>query len=348
MKKLIYLTFIGLLGFLSACEKDGDQIFLPGDPGLPAITSMPDLTLTRNNGEQILEFVGTPVDPGFTASVKYFLEACAAGDNFSDVTLIQNATSASSFKISVSDLNGLLLKKFPADETSSVDFRIRAQLVVDAGTGAPGVGDDSFEYISETTNASVTLYGLPRLDILNSGIEQKIESALGNGIYSGYIKLDETMPFTLYDPDNAVTYGGSNNVLAANGAAIAPISTGWHKLTANLNDLTYELNDFRIGLIGDATPNGWSAPDQKMDYNAGSGLWEITLDLVAGSVKFRVNDDWSGSVNLGLGDADHPEYTLDNLWNNGSSQNIPIAEAGNYTIKLFIGESTYSATITKN
>ena len=85
-----------------------------------------------------------------------------------------------------------------------------------------------------------------------------------------------------------------------------------------------------------------------MEYDYQSNLWTITLDLTAGTVKFRVNDDWSGSINLGIGDADHPEYTINNLWNSGSSQNIPIASAGNYTITLFIGSSTYSCTITKN
>jgi len=347
MKKLIYITFVGLLGLLFACEKDGDQIFLPDNPTAPTIVSMPDLTLERNNGTNILEFVGTPVDPGFVASARYFLEACESGDGFNDVIQILSSNEATSFTISVSDLNGLLLKKFPADEVSSLDFRIRSRLVVDAGTGAPGAADDTFEYISETQTANVTLYGLPRLDLLNSGIDQKIESALGNGEYFGYVKLDETMSFNLLDPDNSVTYGGTDGTLEENGAAIPPLSNGWHQLSVSLNDMTYELLDFRIGLIGDATPNGWDAPDQKMEYNPQTGLWSITLDLVVGTVKFRVNDDWSGSINLGLGDADNPQYTMDNLWNSGSSLNIPIDEAGNYTITLSIG-STYSATITKN
>jgi hypothetical protein len=347
MKKLIYITFIGLLGLLYSCEKDGDQVFILENPVAPTIASMPDLTLERTNGTEILEFVGTPLDPGFVASTKYFLEACAAGNGFTKVISIANDIEPTSFQISVSDLNSLFLKSFTADEVSSVDFRIRSQLVVDGGTGAAGVSDDTYTYSSETENANVTLYGLPRLDILNSGTDQKIESALGNGEYFGYIKLDETMSFNLYDPDNEVTYGGSGGVLTANGDAIAPISTGWHQLSASVNDNTYELLDFRIGLIGDATPNGWDAPDQKMEYSSQTGLWSITLDLVVGTCKFRVNDDWSGSVNLGIGDDDNPEYTLDNLWNNGSSQNIPIDVAGNYTVTLSIG-TTYSATFTKN
>ena len=343
MKNKIFILFIGLIGLFASCEKDGEQIVMLDNPIVPTIVSIPDLTLERNNGLNVLEFVGTPVDPGFVASAKYFLEADESGNDFTNPTPILNGIVPTSFKITVSDLNGILLKKFPADVVSSVEFRIRSVLVVDAGTGA-----QTFEYVSETTSANVTLYGLPRLDLLDSGIDQKIESALGDGVYFGYVKLDLTTPFTLKNPDTEIVYGGSDLILAENGDAFVPFSTGWHKLSANLNDLTYELLDFRIGLIGDATPNGWSAPDQKMEYNPATGVWSITLDLVVGTCKFRVNDDWSGSINLGLGDDDNPEYTLDNLWNSGSSQNIPIAEAGNYTIKLSIGTTNYSATITKN
>lgn len=343
MKKTIYILFIGLFGLLLSCEKDGTQVVMLENPIVPTIVSMPGLTLERNNGTDMLVFTGTPVEVGFQVSAKYFLEADAAGNNFDDPIVILSEIKADTFKISVSDLNGILLKKFPSDAVSSADFRIRAALVVDGGTGA-----QTFEYNSITSTADVTLYGLPKLVLLNSGIDQKIESALGNGDYTGYVKLDLTMPFTLKNPDTDIVYGGSNSILAVDGAEFVPFSNGWHKLSANINDLTYEFLDFRIGLIGDATPNGWSAPDSKMEYNPATGVWSITLDLVTGFVKFRVNDDWSGSINLGIGDADHPEYTLDNLWNNGSSKDIPITAAGNYTVKLVIGASKYSATITKN
>lgn len=345
MKKLIYITFIGLLGLLLSCEED-DLVTISDNPTVPTITTMPDLTLERTNGTDTLTFEGTEVDPGFVASVNYYLEACASGNEFADVISIKSGITPV-FKIVESDLNELLLKKFDGDATSSVDFRIRAVLVIDAGTGAPGVSDGTFTYSSETTTKDVTLYGLPRLDLLNSGIEQKVESSLGNGEYSGYVNLDDTKSFTLYNPDNDITYGGSGGTLVKDGDALTPPVTGWNSLSVDINNMTYELEAFQIGLIGDATPNGWSDPDQKMDYDSKSGLWTITLDLVVGTVKFRVNDDWSGSINLGLGDDDHSEYTLDNLWNSGSSQNIPIDEAGNYTITLSIG-STYSATITKN
>jgi len=336
MKKLLYITFIGLLGLLYSCEKDGDQIFIADNPVPPSIVSMPDLTLERNNGTDILEFAISPVDPGFVASAKYFLEACATGDNFTKVTSIASKDLGENFEISVADLNGILLKSFPADETSSVDFRVRARLVVDGGTGAPGTSDDAFEYTSATETASVTLYGLPRLDLVNSGIDQKIESALGNGEYFGYVKLDAAMPFTLLDPDANVSYGGSGGTLTVNGPGIAVDGSGWYKMSASTNDLTYSTDAYMIGLVGSATPNGWDTPDQKMDYDAQSGTWSITIDLADGEIKFRLNDGWAW--NLG--------GTVDNLTQGGD--NIPVT-AGNYTITLTINsDDTGTCTIVKN
>jgi hypothetical protein len=348
-KIVLYISFIGLIGLLFSCEKDEDQIFMLDNPVAPTLVNVPNLTLERSNGANTLEFTGTPVDAGFQASANYFLEIAAAGTNFADPVTIASGIQPASMKITVSDLNGILLKKFPADAATSADLRIRAVLVVDAGTGAPGTSSNPFEYSSDTKTVTVTPYGLPRLDLVYSGEAQKIESALGDGNYSGYIKLAAGDSFTLLDPDTDTEYGfEGDETLVVDGNSISAIAEGWHKLTVNTNDLTYSFEEFRIGLIGDATPNGWDAPDQKMEYIPETGLWTITLNLTAGSVKFRVNDDWSGSINLGIGDADHPEYTTNNLWNSGSSQNIPIAEAGNYTITLNIGSSTYSCTITKN
>jgi hypothetical protein len=264
------------------------------------------------------------------------LEAAAAGTNFADPIVILTDVQNDSLKISVSDLNGLLLKKFPADKASSIDFRIRSVLVVDAGTGAPGTGNAPFEYISKTSNANVTLYGLPKLDLIDSGINQKIESPLGNGDYKGFVKLDATKPFTLLDPDNNIKYGANGSALAVNGTGITVAKSGWYMLKANTKDLSYSTSDYMIGLVGSATPNGWDSPDQKMDYNAQTGTWSITLDLKAGEIKFRKNDGWAW--NLG--------GSPDNLTQGGD--NIAVS-AGNYTITLtIINDATGTAKIQKN
>jgi hypothetical protein len=330
MKKiLIYIALIGLT--ITSCKKDGADVVMLSNPNAPVLQALPDLTLQRTHGTDTLVFTGTPVDPGFQASATYFLEACATGNNFKDSLTILSGVQDISMKISVSDLNGILLKKFNADQVSSIDFRIRAVLAIDAGTGyTPMV------YKSSTVTANVTIYGLPRLDLINSGITQKIESALGNGIYTGFVKLDATKPFTLKDPDANKVYGVSGGKLGINGTAIPVAANGWYKLSANTVALTYTIEPYMIGLVGSATPNGWNSPDQKMDYDAKTGTWGITITLVTGDIKFRLNDGWAW--NLG--------GTPSNLKQGGD--NIPVT-AGNYTIKLtIINGTTGTFTIVKN
>jgi len=347
MKKniLIYLTFIGLTALFTGCEKDGEIVTMLSNPNAPTLQAMPNLSLSRTSGTQVLEFVGTPVDPGFAASVTYYLEACAAGTDFTDPVTVWTGTQAQSMKITVSDLNGILLKKFPADATTSVDFRIRGVLVVDAGTGAPGTGTNPFAYMSTPVNASVTLYGLPRLDLIGSGMDQKVESALGDGKYTGLVKLDMTKPFTLLDPDSNTSYGASGAALAVDGEGIDAPTDGWHRLNVDVNAMTYDVSEYRIGLIGSATPNEWNTPDQPMEYNPATGTWSITIDLIDGEMKFRLNNGWAWNLGYRPGGKD-----LTDLFHNGD--NIAVT-AGNYTITLTITQpngpdEAGSCTIVKN
>ncbi len=347
MKKnlLIYLTFIGLAVFLAGCEKDGEMVTISANPVAPTLTTIPDLTLERPNGNDVLEFIGTPIDPGFQASATYYLEACAAGTAFADPVIIWSGVQNKSMKITVSDLNGILLKKFPAEASTPLDFRVRAVLVVDAGTGAPGTGSTPFSYASALKNASVTLYGLPRLDLVGSGIDQKIESALGDGKYTGLVKLNTANSFTLNDPDAGSAYGGAAGALSVNGPAIVPDRTGWERMTVDVNALTYDISEYRIGLVGSATPNGWDSPDQPMEYNPATGTWSITLNLVDGEMKFRLNNAWAWNIGYRPGGTN-----LGDLFHNGD--NIAVT-AGNYTITLTITEpngpnEAGSATVVKN
>jgi hypothetical protein len=247
MKKnsIIYLAVIGLIGLLSSCEKDGTTVTMSASPTAPTIVTMPNLTLQRANSADTLTFVGTPVDAGFQASVIYYLEACASGNNFAKPISILSDIQDAALKITVSDLNGIMLKAFDADKASSADFRIRAKLVQDAGTGVAPL-----MYNSPIKTAEVTPFGLPRLDLIGSGIDQKIESASGDGKYLGFVKLDAAMSFTLKDPDLGTVYGGSAGVLSVDGASITPDASGWHKLNTDTKALTYTLAPYMIGLVG--------------------------------------------------------------------------------------------------
>lgn len=126
---------------------------------------------------------------------------------------------------------------------------------------------------------------------------------------------------------------GSQN-LVAGGDNIATALEADYAITLDLSTpLAYTYRADRWGLIGDATPGGWS-DDTNMTWDAVNGRFTVTLNLTAASFKFRANDSWD--YNLG--------GSITALTPGGD--NISVATAGNYTITL--NPWTKVATVTKN
>lgn len=331
-KIFIYLSFIGLIGLLLSCEKDETKAVLADNPILPTIKTMPDLTLKRANGLNVLEFVGTPLEAGFQASTTYYLEACAKGNNFQDALTILSDKQNVSMKITVADLDGILLKKFPADQVSSIDFRMRAVLSLSSGTG-------NYVYNSPVKTADVKTYGPPALSMNVAGKLQTVVSPGDNKQYAGWIYTDGT-PFQLTNNDDGKKYGG---VLAAgavscdlteNGPAIA-LEAGAYNVTADINTgkMKLTVSDVTIGIIGSAV-GGWDN-DTKMIFNFTDRTWNITKTVTAGGIKFRTHNAWD-KVNIGYNPAS-PD--LNNLYQNDGktdSKDITDIAPGKYNIKLYL------------
>lgn len=335
MKKylIIIIALIGIVGLFSNCEKEGTDLVLSKDTKNPNLT-LPDLNYTRDKGNADLVFKGTPVNPGYKVSAKYSLEVCAKGDDFKNVTQLYSGVQCDKMTIRVADFNQKLLNSaFKEDEANELDFRLRAELVADAGTG-----NTPLVYTSTTQTASVTPFGLLRLDLIGSGIKQKIVSPAGDGKYRQFVKLDPSKAFTLSDPETGKSYGDAAGKLALDGGGITIGDAGWYDFSADIKALTYNAEPHFIGCVGSATPNGWEVPDQKMDYDAASGSWKITLDLVPGAIKFRRNDGWSW--NMGFADGETPtmkdNVMKGNLKQGGVGNDIPIAEGGKYDITFTI------------
>ncbi len=153
--------------------------------------------------------------------------------------------------------------------------------------------------------------------------------SLGIHLVSGSFKFRGTSSWS-------VNYGASagSNVLVLDGPNIGVTVEDDYAITLDLshpNEYTYSAN--RWGIIGSATSGAWST-DQNMAWDNANHVFKATIDLVVGEMKFRANDDWS--VNLG--------GSLNALTQDGP--NIPVTEAGNYTITLDPWAKV--ATVTKN
>ncbi|GIV31288.1 MAG: hypothetical protein KatS3mg029_0639 [Saprospiraceae bacterium] len=286
-------------------------------------------------------FTWTPAEWGFQAAVTYEVEMDQAGNGFSDpVTL--GSTNTTSLAVIVEKVNTILLARELPGETP-VDVEIR--VVASVSPEVPALVSDPIQI---TIIPYTVVIDYPKLQVPGSyqgwdpaNPNTVIFSVKSDNRYEGYIYFPDPnteFKYTL-GPSWTTNWGdnGADGTLDKDGANIVAGDPGVYKLNVDLNSLTHSFVKTDWGLIGSATPNGWDS-DQDMTYDPATGIWSITLDLVAGEIKFRANDSWD--INLGDDDLNKTlEY-------NGA--NIPIPNDGNYTIELFLHVPKYTYKITKN
>ncbi len=346
MKYIKYIVLSGLAGFvLWSCtdENLGPVLHKNGGLAITSPTAGASWVLVETLAEENLPaFTWTGVDYGFEAGASYKLEMDVAGNNFAAPAVLANVNALSAL-VKQGDINNILLaKELEGNIPAQIEFRVIAAV-------NPDVSGDT----SEVVTISITPYPsnvvIPQLQVPGSyqgwspaDSTTAVYSPGSNSQYEGYIyfNIDNALYKYTIGPSWDTNYGdtGDDGTLDQNGTDISAGAAGVYKLNANLNQFTHTRLRTDWGLIGSATPNGWDS-DQDLTFDPATNKFTITLDLVAGEIKFRANDDWA----FNFGD-DGNNKTLEY---NGA--NIVVAEAGNYTIDLLIvGVPKYRYTITKN
>lgn len=157
--------------------------------------------------------------------------------------------------------------------------------------------------------------------------------------YMGYVYVENEVKFTSA-PDWGAKYNlgkGDEDGKLANGSNdnLSVSENGLYWIEVNLPDLTYNMTLINtIGVIGDATPNGWDA-STALTPSDDFKTWSGDVTFGSGEFKFRCNDDWA--VNLG------GEY--DQLTQGGA--NLPSPGAGTYTVTLDLSELPYTVSLVK-
>ena len=175
-----------------------------------------------------------------------------------------------------------------------------------------------------------------------------LRSPNSDGKYEGFAYMDGEFKFTKardwdhgeYNYDSFTSYDAIFTGNAGSGGNINCTEAGYYKLVADIAAGSLTATKLTWGLVGPATAGGWDAPSYTvMTYNMADDCWEITTNLNADQFKFTTNGSWD--INLG--------GSVDDLSEGGD--NLSIAEAGNYTIKLYPSRTTSDkmyCTITKN
>lgn len=327
-----------------ACEDEVEKVIISSNPEGPALSGPGDggMEFEKEDAGESIEYTWTEADYGFDGSVTYFVQI-GMDDTFTGGANIVSSQELSGSAI-VGDINGVLLSwGLPIGEQTTIKARVFSTINVNV--------DTIFSTVSDfTVTPYETLIDYPMIYVPGAyqgwspGADNgRLYSYGFNSVYEGVLRIVEgANPSSSFKVtpeanwDNA--WGG---VLTADGSIYSgsldpsggdfSIDAGTYMITADVSSLTIELektDDW--GIIGDATPNGWSDPDTDMMYNGQRQVWEITTDLTDGFLKFRANDGWD----LNYGD-NEPDGTID-----GGGSDIAVT-AGNYTIRLDLINEKY-------
>lgn len=324
------LLLIVAATFLASCDKE-ELTVLNSNAETTVSLSASEVILDKGDaGQDALTVSWTDPDFGYDAGAEYKViftageksETVAAGTNLSKV-------------FETVQLNKVLLKLGLKGGTPA-EVSVQIQIVLSI----------YHSLSSNTTSFTATAYE-DKLDL------STIWGLVGSATVNGWDGPD--MPFfATSNPDELVAYvtlitgeikfrsnnswdvnygdTGLDGSLEAGGDNI-PVTAGTYKITFNLSTLTYTIEAYAWGLVGDATTNGWDGPDMPMTYDSFSDTWKAIVTLKAGEMKFRFNNDW----NLNYGD-DGADGTLEN-----GGANIPVT-AGNYLVVFDLKNLAYTVT----
>ena len=151
-------------------------------------------------------------------------------------------------------------------------------------------------------------------------------------VYVAYVTLLDGEWKIRKDNDWGVNFGddGADGTLDPGGANMVA-TAGTYKVVFDESALTYTIEAYAWGLVGDATTNGWDGPDMPLSYDPYTDTWRAQVKLNDGEFKVRLNNDWG--TNYGDDGADG---TLD-----AGGTNIPVT-FGYYEIIVNLNDLTYT------
>ncbi|MEN0002590.1 MAG: SusE domain-containing protein [Bacteroidota bacterium] len=294
---------------------------------------------------EVTTFEWTAADFGYQAAIQYSVEFDSKGNNFESAINLGSVNKELILEgLTVGRLNNILLAKgLPFGFANELEVRVCAEV-----SDIVGVLCSDAVTITVSPYQADVIY--PKLTVPGdyqgwdpADETRAVYSRKSDEIYEGYIyfpidnavyKFAQNLSWDTNwgdnESDGILDLGGLDNNISIETA-------GMYFVRADLNTLEHTNMRTSWGVVGDATPGG-TTTDTDFEWDADRGVLSVTLDLSVGELRFRAND--TDEVNFG-----------DNF-NNGTldtdGDNIPITEAGNYTIDLILNVSDYIYTITKN
>ena len=336
MRKIInsLFTLIVISISFTSCEDLSDRIVL--NANVEASTELiiqentPIVLLEANQTEIALNTSWAEPDFGFDAAPTYKL-LLAMGDFSSAVTLDIGDNLEKTF--TTVELNSIALGLGAEADTAS-DLSLKLQGFV----GGQLLIDSSSKTINVTPYSSIldltTRWGVVGSAANDWGATPDLPffTTSTAGVLVAYVNLIDGEIKFREDSLWTNNYGdtGADGTLDAGGDNIS-VTAGPYKILMNLNDLTYTMESFSIGIVGSAY-NDWGAtPDFALTYDSYSDQFRGIVKLLDGEMKLRMNNEWT---------TDYGDTGADGVLDLGG-ENIATS-AGRYIITVNLNDFSYS------
>jgi hypothetical protein len=294
-KKSIFLLSLLLVTFV-ACD-DVEIVQINPEANTVVSLSADAVVLTEDIAENnVLTVNWTDPDFGFDAAPSYTVMIDVNGGDFTAAQMVPMGASTEKVFTGAELNNKLLSLGLVPDVEASISLKVRTVL------------STYQDRVSDAVTLTVTPYS-SLLDLsTNLGI---VGSATPGGwgnenipdlpffttdasnVYVAYVTLRDGQ--IKFRKDNLWTENwgddGADGTLESGSTDIS-VTAGTYKITVNLVDLTWSMENYSWGLVGSATTNGWDGPDMMMQYNSFQNNWKAVVSLGDGLMKFRFNNDW--------------------------------------------------------
>ena len=360
--RILLLAFVATISFNSCSDDEGFTFIAQEDPdGISFVNSTSASYVLRSNNAQGLgeRFVWNAVDFDVPTTVRYELHG-SSDPTFANYDVIASDIAETNYAVTVGQMISIAeeagLDNDPNTEAPNMGmiyFRVMAY----AGTNT----NNNVIQTSEPISLNVELFeatdgeepALPNFylvgdataagwnpnnnntplfrDGTNPDIYYYTGRFAGGADVEGF-KLLETLGN--WQPQWGVKDGVLTNstILGEDPGAIKAAADAYYTLTMDVDAMTYSFESYdasaaatyvTIGVIGDATANGWDADQDMTQSTFDPHIWYIQgIELGDGEIKFRAGDAWD--ISWGADTAESGLATL-------GGPNIPAA-AGTYNI----------------
>ncbi|WP_242094388.1 SusE domain-containing protein [Aestuariivivens sediminicola] len=347
-KNITYLSLliIALLSF-NSCDQEDDLVFTAVEPveGVSFSNSFSEEYILNKNASGNLgeRFTWEDAYFGVPTNVSYELENSILGD-FTDATTV-GTTDGNELAVTIGQMLAFATAAGLDDDPDTPEpnmgklyFRLKAF-----------VGTEGLETYSGVQELNITIpeiivgggaFEISSWGVVGSGYnnwgafeDSPFYTTADAGILAAYVTLVDGEIKFRENNDWANNFGdtGNDGVLDAGGDNIA-VTAGTYKITFNTNDNTYTIDPYSWGVVGSGY-NDWggAGPDAKFYYDYSTDTFKVSVQLLNGEIKFRLNNDWG--TNFGDTGADG---TLD-----AGGDNIA-STAGYYNITLDFNANSFT------